>query len=754
MINFLLQILYEIWVIFKEASPFLLFGYVVGVLLTLLIPARALLKYLGDGKIKSVVWASLLGLPLPLCSCGVLPTALSLKKQGATKGATVSFLISTPETGVDSISLSYALMDPIMTIARPIAALITAIVAGIITNLWGDERPNVQTTEQPTEPISTHSDHHPLEEPHTIPSPEQKLPATPSISQEITGSHTENLLQITTLSQTNWMERFYRTFLELIDETSYWLVLGIVLSGIIAALLPASIIEKYLSGGFTTMLLMLLIGIPIYTCASASTPIAAALILKGLNPGAALVFLLSGPATNIGAIVVLLKFLGRKVVALYLGTIVLISLLAGYVVNWVYRSSGLDPKATFGTGAGLIPERLKIIIAIGMISLFIYSIRRTHVPEEWIQVRNWITNLTGIHITTPRVKWVAFTIAIALYLYSGFVTVQPGEVGIKLICGKMVASDLGPGLHYHFPWPIGKIEKIHTGLVRRVEIGFRTASSTPGGKTPGASSALSPYDTNPWTFGMTSNPADISSAIAGVAPAASVSTTLWNEQKKVEGEAFLITGDENIVDINLTIQYRVKNPVNYGYKMSEPDRLVRSVTLSGLCTVIGQIAVDAVLTTERGKIEQQVQSILQVILDNYEAGIDILFVQLLAVDAPKEVHSAFRDVASAQEDKIHIINRALTFSEESTNLAKGDAENTIQSALAFKEEKIAKAQGDAEAFTLRNQAYQLAPELNQFRIYMETLETTLPKVQKTLRPGPEYVKDVDIWMIRPIAQEP
>jgi HflK protein len=724
MIDFLLQILQEIWTVFKEASLFLLFGYIIGVLLNLLIPAKTFLKYLGAGKIRSVFWASLLGVPLPLCSCGVLPTALSLRKQGATKGATVSFLISTPETGVDSISLSYALMDPIMTVVRPIAAFFTAMTAGIVTNFWGDDTPGAPRTDQP--PI-TRDPHPDLVEEGSLPEPPPQLE---TLLEPPAVTHTHQTRRLT-----YWIQEFYKRFLELIDETSYWLVLGVVLSGIIAALLPASFIEKYLSGGFTTMLLMLLIGIPIYTCASASTPIAATLILKGLNPGAALVFLLSGPATNIGAIVVLLKFLGRKVVALYLGSIVVISLLAGYIVNWIYLSSGLDPRATFGTTTSVIPERLKIIVAIGMIGLFISSIRRTHIPEEWIRVRDWLTALTGLHVTTPRIKWGVIISLVLLYLYSGFITVEPGEIGVKLRFGRIVSSDLTPGLHYHLPWPVEKIEKIHQDLVRRVEIGFRTSAG---------STLNNPNPVKTLTVAGPSNPA----------PTAMTSMTLWAEQKKVENEAFLITGDENIVDINLTVQYQIKDPVQYAYRFGEPDRLVRGMTLAGLREVIGQMMVDSILTTERGNIEKKVQRILQDALDGYQAGIQVLFVQLLSVDAPREVHSAFRDVASAQEDKIHIINRALTFAEETINAAKGEAASTIQSSLAFKEEKILKAQGDAQAFLLRNQAYQLSPELNQFRLYIETLETVLPRVQKTIRPGPRYVKDVDLWMIRPLVQEP
>ncbi len=138
-------------------------------------------------------------------------------------------------------------------------------------------------------------------------------------------------------------------FRELLDEIGYWLVLGIVLSGVIAAALPPDIFERYLDDPLASMLVMLVIGIPLYTCASAATPVMATLVLKGLNPGAALVFLLAGPATSLGSITVLLKFLGARVVALYLASIAAVSLLAGFALNWTYQALAIDPRAIFGT---------------------------------------------------------------------------------------------------------------------------------------------------------------------------------------------------------------------------------------------------------------------------------------------------------------------------------------------------------------------------------------------------------------------
>ena len=205
-------------------------------------------------------------------------------------------------------------------------------------------------------------------------------------------------------------------FRELLDELSYWLVLGIVLSGVIAAALPIDIFELYLTDPFASMLVMLFIGIPLYTCASAATPVMATLVLKGLNPGAALVFLLAGPATSVSSITVLLKFLGARVVALYLASIAGMSLLAGFTLNWTYQALGIDPRATFGAATSFIPEPLKVAGGLLLLALLLLSLRRTHVPPEWLWLRDRVAGLSGIVLTAPRLKAGAVVALVLLYL--------------------------------------------------------------------------------------------------------------------------------------------------------------------------------------------------------------------------------------------------------------------------------------------------------------------------------------------------
>lgn len=722
-VEFLLRLMSETWFVLKEASIFLLLGFTVAGIVAVLVPSQTLLRFFGTGKIKSVLWASTLGAPLPLCSCGVLPTALGLRRQGATKGATVSFLIATPETGVDSISLSYALMDPLITIFRPLAAVATAIVAGIATNLWGERKAATPLTAPPDTP---HSEAIPAEQaeltPHTH--------ATYSHAVE-SGEAVETSPSVGryTIAQ----KVFAYAFGDLLDDISYWLVLGVVLSGLVAVVLPTPIIERYLSGGFTTMVVMLLIGIPIYTCASSSTPIAAALVLKGLNPGAALVFLLSGPATNLGSLPILLKFLGRRIVAIYLGSIVVVTLLAGYLLNWLYQMWNLDPLATFGSASGYVPESVKIAAAVVLIVLLRLSMRRTHVPEEWLWVRNGLATFTGVYLTTTRLKIASAIVLVLLYLSSGIFTVQPGAVGIKLRFGQITAAALSPGFHYRWPWPVESHQIVQKDLVRRIELGFRSPAAQNGAARALARQRL--------TVGGPSNPVPMSIA----------STGFWFQKEKVAEEAFLLSGDSNIVDVSLTAQYQVKDPVAYVYHMAEPEKLVRSVTLAVLREIVGTMHIDTVLTTERATIEREGIRMAQDLLDAYQSGVKMVSLSLLNVHAPQEVHQAFRDVASAQEDKMHTVNRALTFAQEKVTVAEGEAAAMIEAALAFKEAKVLRAEGDTLRFGLRERAYQDAPGLTRFRLHLETAEEVLPQVQKFLRPGASDVKELDLWLLEPFG---
>lgn len=253
---------------------------------------------------------------------------MSLRKQGATNGATTAFLISTPESGVDSISITYALLDPIMTVARPFVAFVTATVAGISENFLGRDRTNHRIIPDLSCPVDgccsgddcdpeEHSRHHTLSE---------KIKAGIGYA-----------------------------FGELWEDIAIWFLTGLLLAGLITVLIPENIFSRYLGQGLPAMLLMMVVGIPLYICATASTPIAAALILKGVSPGAALVFLLAGPATNMASLTVLIGTLGKRATAIYLSSIAVCSVLFGLIVDQIYVYWGISAQAMAGQASEVIP---------------------------------------------------------------------------------------------------------------------------------------------------------------------------------------------------------------------------------------------------------------------------------------------------------------------------------------------------------------------------------------------------------------
>lgn len=278
----------------------------------------------------------------------MLPAAASFKKQGANRGALASFLVSTPESGVDSIAITYALLDPIMTIARPLAAFVTGISAGILENSLSWKSTSAESS------------------PELVAAPPQF-----DYGPETSG---------TLFSRIRYGFRY--GFKEIWADIALWFFVGLFLAGIITVYLPESLSQMILGGGIVAMFAMLLMGMPIYICATASTPIAAAFLLKGASPGAVLVFLLVGPATNMTSLSVLIRILGRMGTLRYLMVIAVVSILFGLGLDGLYHYLGIEAKAVISEVRETIPFWLKLTSAVTLLLLFIqhligqYRLRR------------------------------------------------------------------------------------------------------------------------------------------------------------------------------------------------------------------------------------------------------------------------------------------------------------------------------------------------------------------------------------------
>ena len=338
--NTITGILKEAYLLLNNMSPYLLFGFLFAGILHIFFKTETISKNLGSSSTSSVVKASLFGIPLPLCSCSVIPAAISLRKEGASRGAVLSFLISTPTTGIDSILATYSLLGWLFMAYRILASFLTGVLSGIMANMFIKE------------------DNFNIE-------PEHKC--------ELCGSkneHAHNILQ-------KIKGIFSYAYGDLLKDTGMPLLVGILIGGVITYFLPESFIETYLGSGFKAMFIMLVIGIPMYVCATASIPIAAALMLKGMNPGAAFVFLVAGPATNIVTMVIVARNLGKISLLIYLGSIALCSITLGLFLDRIYVFFYQDQTARMMLQyREMVPGVVGITASIVLVILIIYSFIR------------------------------------------------------------------------------------------------------------------------------------------------------------------------------------------------------------------------------------------------------------------------------------------------------------------------------------------------------------------------------------------
>ncbi|MEN8222829.1 MAG: permease [Acidobacteriota bacterium] len=285
MAKFIEKFIAETVFLFLEISPYLLVGFFFAGLIHTILGESYIKKHFAKSGIVSTVKATILGIPLPICSCGVIPIAESLRKDGASKSSVMSFLVSTPSSGVDSIFATYALMGPVFAVFRPIASLVSGVVVGILTHFSDKEADPARKTEEIRK------------------------------------------------KKKSFKEALIYGFKVLPSEIAQWLLIGVVIGGLISALIPQDFASTYLTTPFLHYAVILLFSVPLYVCATGSIPIAASLLLKGILPGAVLAFLIAGPATNTVTLSFVFKKLGKKIAVIYLISIVITSVILGILFD-------------------------------------------------------------------------------------------------------------------------------------------------------------------------------------------------------------------------------------------------------------------------------------------------------------------------------------------------------------------------------------------------------------------------------------
>ena len=360
------ELLLNIWTVFLDTAFWLLIGLLAAGLIRSFIAEDTMQRWVGGSGFGAVSRAALFGAPLPLCSCGVLPAAIGLHRSGASKEATVSFLISTPETSVDSIAVTYALMGPVMAVYRPVAALVSAIITGMMTFFAGTRPASTVATAETASSACCHED---VVAPDSCCTGEVDAEAGCCEAEAAADEKTGRLFSAVRYAAS-----------ELLDDISAWMAIGIVIAGIMLTYIPPDWLAQWGQGVFA-MLVMLVIGIPMYICAVASTPVAAGLMLAGVSPGVALVFLLVGPATNIAGLALVSKELGVRVTVVYIAGIAVISIAMGLLLEYLLQVAHWQVDVRLGEANMMLPMFVTWGSAFILLILAIRPLRRRLVPR-------------------------------------------------------------------------------------------------------------------------------------------------------------------------------------------------------------------------------------------------------------------------------------------------------------------------------------------------------------------------------------
>lgn len=370
--------------LFMESAPWMMLGLLIAGLIKESIPTDFLAKHLGGKGIKTTIKAAFIGAPLPLCSCGVIPAALGLRRSGASKNATTAFLVATPETGVDSVSVSYALLGPFMAIIRPIAAVISAIVAGLLVGKEEAMFAAKDVVKQPDHPdsdvcCSSQNVSSKVDQESCCGSAKQPIQSAPiqssccseskvaqmdaccsstaSSGHDHSHTHGHELENRTVWGKIRSGTVFAAT--DLVRDISVWLLIGLFFAALVKTYVATDFLALW-GDSIWAMLVMVLISVPMYICATASTPIAAGLLMSGISPGAVLVFMMAGPATNIATLGVVLKELGKRALVAYLFGVIAMSIVFGLLTNYLVATYGFQVAPLSELDHALLPHWLTL----------------------------------------------------------------------------------------------------------------------------------------------------------------------------------------------------------------------------------------------------------------------------------------------------------------------------------------------------------------------------------------------------------
>ena len=740
-----------IWMSFLLLGPMLMLGLLLSGLIHVFISREAILRWLQDDSLRSVSISSAVGVPVPLCSCSVVPVVAEMRRKGASRSSCMAFLITAPETGADSILVTNAFFGFIAAVVRPFISFITAVVAGIFCiGLIRDDRGDAL----PGEEDHDHHDHHGHDHDHghehafheTLLSNKDDCYVSPNAMKVLM---TKWIKGLTTVASSwrfgSWIKpEFYREivgerktksaqqteldtveeeypgldfrkivkhilhygFVEIADDILFALLVGIALGGVLFLIIPAGLMSNEYAR-WLSYPIMIIVGVPLYICASASTPIAAALVARGVSPGAALIFLMTGPATNTSTIAIIMSQFGARFAAVYVTSVIAVTAVIGIAIDYMLLATG------FAISVNLLPSEsptLQILQwggALGLIALILWRYRagamRSGYEDMMLNIRplsrSWrdawkrLTrdrSLRGTISPTTPLGMMLWGLLLVLFLGSGFTVVPPGHVGYGRLFGQVYWKDLQPGLHYLAPRPLARVDKWPVKEIKSIM-------------------AKTPYE--------------------------------------------YVSGDLNMLSVTVDVQYTVKDPYVYHYRTVNPEEIIEDAVREHLRTYINARDLDGLLTSYRKELEDELTDLFvvdgQMIGDQSMLGaVDLVKASLLEIIPAAEAISSFREISSAQEDRERIIVNAQRFLVSLVPRAHGNAEYEKEQADGAAFRKVATSAAEADAIMVISSAMQTAPDVLRNMLWREKLESALAGNPKIIVPNRESFNKVAIWKKR------
>lgn len=805
-IDTILAIVENAWDVFLLLAPLFMIGLLVAGLLYVLISKPSIRRMVGREGMGSVTTAAAFGVPLPICSCGVIPVTATLRRKGASRSAAMSFLITTPETGTDSILVTWGLMGPVMAIIRPIVSFVSALLAGMlaIALLRGPDKPAAPDDHHHDHDHDhDHHHHHGHDHDHSHdPEDDPAVVGPAGLARSVRAAMAHQWHRTILWSRLGdwnrpalkrWENRarpeevpseagavplrsvakrvFTFAFVEMADDILFALVVGVLLSGVVMVLVPDDLGRYGLGGGMGAYVLMLIAGVPLYMCASASTPIAAALVAKGLSPGAALVFLLTGPATNTATIFVLLREFGPRFVAIYLGSIVAGAIAGGLALDTALIAFGWQIAVSLdGTDSGLVGA-FEWIGAALLLSLIFWRFWKgaaaAGMAEMTANLRSAALTLSGLahdarlrHILSARSRVVRFGVPMLLlaYLATGLTSVPAGYLGYGKLFGAVRWAALDPGLHFAPPWPIGEIDVLPSTVTHRIIVGLEAEAAAPENVE---------LDAEPEAPGTTApEPASAGGTWHGRAPPIAAKSRL----------AEFLAGDENFIRLLVAVHYRIPDPYAFYYLADDAEDIIAHGVQATAREYIAGSRMDDLLSRDRTEIEHFILNDLRehvglTTKDLHEGdhtvtehetgepdhdesetggslGIEVVAVNVIEIHPPPETAAAFREVSSAQEDR----ETAILEAERSFTLlvprAFGNAAIEILRSQGLAAGRIMKAEAERTAFIAKAEAVAQARGVLSDLLWLETSERALNGREIFILPPGTDPQSLTLWRAR------